>query len=593
MAAPPSRYRVVNGCLSRIRRDHLGAEISDPLAAFDARIEEELLYDDGVATSMMFLVSGRSQDGRELRPLRVPAPEFGGMAWVAKGWGTAGVIEAGARDHLRAAILKLSVPRQRRIFRRTGWVEVGKEWVFLAAGSAVGGAGVEVELEPPLDRFRLPQVPEDLPDAVRASLSLLDCAPATLMVPLLGAVYLAPLAFILRPDFGVFAFGETGSLKSELGSLAQAHYGDFDRKSLPVSWASTTAAIESRLASLADVLVCIDDFAPQANVGADRELQQRAERIIRSIGNQAARGRVRGDLTYQPDRAPRGLVLATGERLPQGHSINARLVAVEVDRSRLDLGAVTNLQGRRHRLPHALRGYLDWIRARIPDLRASLPGRRDELRTTFQCADGHLRHADALASLHLGIELLAAFAENAGAVAHEAAEALQARAREALLAIGGHQAVTLARADPAERFVGALSGLLAEGRVCLEPVCGVVAPSAETAIGYRTLTSALVLPEAAYREVALHLRERGEHWAPVASQLHAALVRKGYVIPDAEGRAISQHRVGQARRPRVLNIPLAVLMTDQGPAGAPGLQQPSQPSVRPDAGTVAGIHARD
>jgi hypothetical protein len=589
--APFNRYRVVNGCLCRARRDLEGVEIVERLASFDARIDEELVYDDGAEMATIFVVSGRTHDGRELRRLRVAASEFNGMGWMMTGWGSAAVVEAGAKDHLRAAILTLSSPCRRHIFRRTGWTEIGGAWAFLYQGGAVGADGVEVELEPPLDRFRLPANAEDVRDAIRTSLSLLDCGPPTVTVPLLGAVYLAPVSFILNPDAAVWCFGASGSLKSELASLAQAHYGDFDRKNLPANWSSTTASTEERLFSLADVLVTLDDFAPQGNRRAEGELHQRAERILRSIGNQSARGRVRGDLVARPDRPPRGLVLSTGESLPAGHSVNARLVAVEVDRYRLDLDAVTRLQHRRHRLPHAMRAFVDWLRLRIPELREALPARREELRTVFRRADGHLRQGDALAHVYIGIELFARFARDSEALTADERDGLLVKARDALLATSDDQSACLARADPAERFVEVLSILLARRRVYMEPA----APNGAAMVGFRVGNSALLLPEATYGEVAAHLRANGEHWAPAAPQLHASLVQKGYVLPDAEGRAISQHRVGARRRPRVLNIPMYFLTGEgsgsgstriDGPGGVGDLSQPTQPTLGQNAGEV-------
>jgi hypothetical protein len=490
--------------------------------------------------------------------------------------------------------MTLSKPRRRRIFRRTGWTEIDGKWAFLYQGGAVGAEGVEVELEAPLDRYQLPASVDDARDAIRTSLWLLDCGPSSVTIPLLGAVYLAPVSFILSPDIAVWCYGETGSMKSELASLAQSHFGTFDRKNLPANWASTTASLEARLFSLADVLVTVDDFAPQGNRRAEGEQHQRAEHILRSVGNQAARGRVHADLSLRPERPPRGLVLSTGESLPVGHSINARLVAVEIDRASLDLDAVTRLQNQRHRLPHAMRAFVDWLRVRIPELRTTLPARREALRAIFGRLGGHLRQGDALAHVYIGVELFARFAQDSGALTADESARLLAVARDTLLATGDSQAASLALADSAERFIEALSTLMAQRRVYVD-AASTTPPLGAKMIGFCVGTSAFVLPEAAYHEVAAHLRAAGQHWAPAAPQLHAALVRKGYVLPGAEGRAISQHRVAGGRRPRVLNIPLRFLSgegrkpDDQSAATFRQLEQPAQPALRGSPSALAPI----
>jgi hypothetical protein len=79
-------------------------------------------------------------------------------------------------------------------------------------------------------------------------------------------------------------------------------------------------------------------------------LEKRAQWIIRGIGNRGSRGRLRADLSQQPDRPPPGLVVCTGEDLPTRHSIQARLVIVEIDRERLNLDVISELQSSGNRL---------------------------------------------------------------------------------------------------------------------------------------------------------------------------------------------------------------------------------------------------
>ncbi|MFL5306360.1 MAG: hypothetical protein ACJ8F1_14180 [Polyangia bacterium] len=232
-------------------------------------------------------------------------------------------------------------PVSRLIFRHMGWREHGGRWVYLFQGGGVGADDITLELDPPLDRFILPPSTVDLREAVGWSLRILDAAPPSVAIPLLAATYAAPLSFIVNPDFALWLVGPTGSLKSELAALSQRHFGTFDRKTLPGSWTSTENALEARLFTVKDAIAVIDDYAPNADSRAQQELEKRAQRIIRGIGNRASRGRLRADLSQQPDRPPRGMVICTGEDLPSGHSIQARLVIVEVDRERLNVSVVS------------------------------------------------------------------------------------------------------------------------------------------------------------------------------------------------------------------------------------------------------------
>jgi 5S rRNA maturation endonuclease (ribonuclease M5) len=571
-------YRLIDGQICRIRHDREGNELTQVLANFDARIVDEVAYDDGAEVVRAFKVRGRLASGVALSDARVTAAEFGGMAWVASAWGARALVSAGngARDHLRAAIQVLSDPSARLVFRHTGWRQHEGSWTYLYQGGGVGAQDITVELDPPLDRFALPPAADDLVGAVRLSLRILECAPASVAVPLLAAVYGAPLSFITSPDFAVWLVGPTGSLKSELAALAQRHFGTFDRKTLPGSWTSTENALEARLFTVKDAVAVIDDYAPNADTRAQQELEKRAQRIIRGIGNRASRGRLRADLTQQPDRPPRGMVICTGEDLPTGHSIQARLVVVEVDRERLDLGAIAELQASQDRLSHAMRGYIEWLQPAIPQLQKALPVRLGSIRNELQRVGSHLRQADALAQLRCAFELLVEFAEHVGAIDGGRAADLLRLVGETLCRIGEAQGTTLKDLEPAERFVTVLGTLLEQRRIRLVERGSSPRSDEVEAIGWFDTEFAYLLPEAARRRVATFLRESGESWSYSAHALHKALVRKGIVVPGPDARPEMQVRVGDGKR-RVLRVRLSALngaaVPDLVPGSSPVLEE--------------------
>ncbi len=567
-----SPYRVLDGQLCRMRHDRDGNETTQVLANFDARIFEEVAYDDGAEVVRAFKVRGRLATGTPLPDARVTAAEFGGLNWVPSAWGARALVTAGqgAKDHLRAAIQVLSDPVSRLVFRHTGWREHRGQWIYLFQGGGVGADDITVELDPPLDRFILPPATEDLRDAVGWSMRILDAAPASVAVPLLAATYAAPLSFIINPDFALWLVGPTGSLKSELAALSQRHFGTFDRKTLPGSWTSTENALEARLFTVKDAIAVIDDYAPNADSRAQQELEKRAQRIIRGIGNRASRGRLRADLSQQPDRPPRGLVVCTGEDLPSGHSIQARLVIVEVDRERLNLSVVSDLQANGHRLAHAMRGYIEWLQPMIGTVRKAAPERIGAIRRELHRIGSHLRQAEALSHLRFAFDLLLEFAQEVGALDAGRADELRARARDALHAIGEEQGTTLKELEPAERFIAVLGTLLEQKRIRLVERGTVPREDVIEAIGWFDEEYAYLLPDAARRRVATFMRESGEAWAHSTHALHKALVRKGFAVPGADGRPEVQVRVGDGRR-RVLRVRLSILKGSGGPGSGSGV----------------------
>jgi hypothetical protein len=262
--------------------------------------------------------------------------------------------------------------------------------------------------------------------------------------------------------------------------------------------------------------------------------------------------------------------VCTGEDLPTGHSIQARLVIVEIDRERLNLDVITELQSSGNRLAHAMRGYIEWLQPAIARLQKEMPARIGHLRSELYQIGSHLRQADALAQLRGAFELFLEFAEQVGALEAARGAELRATARQTLWRIGEAQGNVLKDLEPVERFVSVLGTLLEQRRIRLVEKGTSPRTDDVEAVGWFDQEFAYLLPEAARRRVATFLRESGESWSHSAHALHKALVRKGIVVPGPDGRPEMQVRVGDGKR-RVLRLRLGALRGGLVPGSAPGL----------------------
>ena len=258
----------------------------------------------------------------------------------------------GARDHTREAIEPLShgAPT-RHLYAHTGFRQLpGGKRVYLHAGGAIGTNGAEVELEPGLERYALPPAssnPEELADAVRLSFALSKVVPWRITGPLLGALYLAPLSEIVVPDFVLWLWGATGSFKSTLAALILSHFGNFSETTLPLSFESTANALERSLFLLKDVVAVVDDWRPAVSRSDASEMDRKAQRLLRAVGNRQGRGRMTSDTTLRCSYSPRGLVIATAEALPEGpafESAAARSLSMNLLREDVNLRGLSELQ---------------------------------------------------------------------------------------------------------------------------------------------------------------------------------------------------------------------------------------------------------
>ncbi|MFO0675338.1 MAG: DNA polymerase [Polyangiaceae bacterium] len=462
-AKAPAPYDVKGGCIVLLRGDQ-----EEVVADFVAQIDRQLVLDDGVEKRRCFEISGVAADGTPFDTIRVSPEAFVKEAWPLTHWGASAITRpmAHGREHLAAGIQTISHPIQVSAYAHTGWREHDGQLVFLHAQGAIGPVSVDVVLDERLRKYALPTAPFDVQGAVRDALDLLEVAGAPLGHVLLSVVFRAPLQGFLYADSAVWVHGPSGALKSSLVALLMAFFGPFERENLPGSWESTSTWLEQLLFAAKDVLVVIDDFAPTTADAHDKR-RAAAATVLRSIGNQSSRGRARADLTLRPNRPPRALVVGTGEDLPNGESVLARIFPVAIEKGQVDLAVLTRLQAVAHRFPHVMAGYLHYVREVPLGLELRLKERFNAIRTKAQGMGQHLRAPATIAHLALGGEMFAEFAEAIGVFTASERAAFADAAFTALVATGQAQSHHTAEADPARRFLEVLRSLLVRGEVCL------------------------------------------------------------------------------------------------------------------------------
>jgi hypothetical protein len=374
------------------------------------------------------------------------------------------------KDALREAIQVLSTRTRRRlIYGHTGWRQLGGQWVYLHGGGAIGPVGPvcgEVDLPMALAGAVLPLPPqgEDLARAVRASAAVLDLGPERIMVPLLGCGYRAVLG---GADFSAHLAGPTGVFKSELATLAQQHFGaGFDARHLPGSWSSTANALEALEFIAKDMVVVVDDYAPTGSTSDIGRLHQAADRVFRGAGNRSSRMRMAADGTLRPPRPPRCTVLSTGEDVPPGQSLRARVSIIEIGRNDIDVGRLTQCQNDAAAglYAQAMAAYLHWLAPQYAQVQATLRTKLEALRDQYADADAHRRTPGVLADLGLGWQYFLRFAEEAGALTAEECADLAERVRAGLVAMGKAQAAPQQDAEPAAMFLRLLLAVISSGR---------------------------------------------------------------------------------------------------------------------------------
>lgn len=596
-APTDSVYSVTRGCTYLFDKK---------LANFSAQIVGETVTDDGAEQTHEFSIEAKRAN--TVKTVNVPVERFGSLDWVIEKLGPKYVIMAGMgnKDHLRCAIQEMSdedLPTT-TVFTYTGWREIEGQWVYLHGDGAIGETTpIEVRLEGPAAGFRLPQPPQadDLRAAVRASLGLLDGLVADhVAFPLLVAVYGAPLG---SPDYSVWMTGPTGVQKSELAALAQQHFGaEMNRTRLPGNWSSTDNALEGLAFVIKDAPLVIDDFAP-ATSKFDAERQQRvAERLIRGQGNHSGKQRMRADCTLRPPKPPRGLIIATGEDIPRGHSILARLCIIQVQKGNVDLKRLSQCQGDATKglYAAAMAGYIEWLASQYQKVRDGLGGERVKLRDQFLETFPHARTPDVIANQMLGLQYLLRFAKQIGAIDKNEEYTLLSRGQNAFQAVAEQQGEHQREVDPVARFPELVATIISSGRGHIAGADGKepgIPPSPTTwgweervfhagdgkpgtnyhgrgnKIGWVVGDVLYLDPDATYAAIVELSRHQGQTY-PINKETLYRRLKESRALLRTEKDRTTAHATLEGRRIRVLHLSVPYMFGKVGQLAQPG-QVPS------------------
>jgi hypothetical protein len=498
-SSPAHPYCLNDGVLTLRRRTPDGVVLI-PLCNFNAYVVGEKILDDGFEKTSVFEISGTRQNGQPLPAVQVPAALFARLSWVTNHWGAQAVMYAGQgiQDHLRAAIQLLSGEVIREIvYACLGWLKIGDEWIYLHGGGGISKDGLIRDLSVSLGDGRmkdyiLPEPPtgQQLKKALRASLRLLDLAPVRIMFPLIAATYRAPLGEIVPIDFSTLLAGSTGTQKSELSAQVQAHFGaGFHGKNLPGNWYGTANALEKQAFLAKDAIFTVDDFAPAGTTTEVQSMHSKADRLLRGQGNRTGRARMKADGTLRHEYYPRGLILTSGEDIPQGQSLRGRMMILELTKGDVDLNILSEVQRAAADgfLAQSMSAYLQWLAIRFDQLKEELPDLQREYRTMAREKLPHLhdRTPEIVASLMVGLSVLARFAGEVGVFTPQESDEFLERGLVAIMEAAKAQGQHQASEDVVNRFLRLLAATISSGRAHFASAKSVREPKDSEKWGWR------------------------------------------------------------------------------------------------------------
>jgi hypothetical protein len=576
--------------LYRIKRSETGDTLT-PLTNFDARVVADVLRDDGAERQNSLEIEARI--GECVQRFTIPASSFASLNWAIEHLGSKAIVYAGStvREHARVAIQILSGERrQLTVYTHMGWRKVDGQWVYLHNGGGIGQSGtmanVTVDLGDGLSLYRLPDPPQGqkLKEAIAATLRRLDLAPDVVSVPTFIGPFRAAMG---QCDFTLHLEGTTGVFKSEDGALMNQHFGPgIDGRNLPASWHSTENALEGYAFTAKDAILVIDDFAP---AGPSHEVQrwhQKADRIIRHQGNNNSRQRMRPDGSLRPPKPPRGMIVSTGEDVPRGHSLRARMFIIEINEGDIDVQKLTACQSEAAAglYAMAMAGFIQWLAGKYGQVLATLPAQISELRQQATVSGLHRRTPGIVASLAIGLKYFLDFAQDAGAIDAFQADALWRRGWLALGQVAAKQEAFHKASEPTRRFIELLLSALASGHAHIAGPDGGCPQDMPEAWGWRLKAighgpyersdwqfqgdrvgwvegdTVYLDPEAGYRSAQAMVASSADGMGITSQTLRKRLHERALLVKDDSRETLTVRRVLEGRTRQVLQLVTGVMV---------------------------------
>lgn len=179
---------------------------------------------------------------------------------------------------------------------------------------------------------------------------------------------------------------------------------------------------------------------------------------MRSQGNQSGRARLTDTSNLQQAMYPRGIILSTGEDTPEGHSVRARMMIMELSPGDIDPKKLTEAQKNRPIYQYttaALIRYLCANKVEIHDLASQI---RDQ-----NLGTGHTRTPAMLGHLCASILTFLEWSQKMGAIKADEKTRLSKEAVDSIIETARDQNSFLEQSDPCDIILAAIRQTFATG----------------------------------------------------------------------------------------------------------------------------------
>jgi hypothetical protein len=239
-----------------------------------------------------------------------------------------------------------------------------------------------------------------------------------------------------------------------------------DARHLPAGWSSTANALESVLSTAKDTVLVVDDFCPTGSQTDVQRMNRVVDHVFRGLGNATGRARLRSDSSFREGRAPRALILSTGEDIPRGQSLRARMLILEVERHDINWDRISECQADAStgRYATATAGFIYGLTSQLDLIHQLVNKVILDIRSILVGTYPHMRTAGIVANLMAAFALILMYAQQLGVITEAEGSELYDRCWNAMCAVAAKQSRHQATSDPVTRFIQLISSVISSGQ---------------------------------------------------------------------------------------------------------------------------------
>jgi hypothetical protein len=541
-------YFVHEGGVWMHRTDRDGSPKTPQLLTnFVARITAETDIDNGEEIEQAYTITATC--GRRTRQIDMARRDFesdGALARIVAALGARARVnpQANVRYVMDAFKVLSDDIEERTIYTHTGWTQQG----YLVGNGYIDREGWHPATQPNNQRAHLqkrlvgrydlqPPAEGELGDALAVFDDLLGLAPTSIMITLVGAIWLAPLLSKLEAEAPlVHLYGGTGSHKTALTCAVLSLLGSFMPNNPTDTWGSTTNSIQRLGWHLKDSVMLLDDYK-RAHVKGEKVTQ-----LVQNYGDGIGKGRLNSASELRATYPIRGVLISSGEDQPEGEaSTLARIISVEIGKGTVHLGRLTRLQTTDGPYLHLLTiDYLQWLieqgdmgkepRDLHQTTRAAILAKLKDC----EHATNPGRVANNAAALYTSWLIFCRFLLERGHWTQARADEWLLQAKTDLLALAKRQVELTTGERYSNLFLEAVQGLLASGKAVVVDAERetVMTEPGQVVIGARAPDGLYLVVETAYNEVCKATRAAGGTVGYSKKALGQLLHQDGLLLVD-------------------------------------------------------------